>query len=1490
MITRKIGTSKFSGNFEIGSAAPIDSRMRVQNKIDLYNPGNWDVFAYPGMVVVVYDDTDTSNVKHPENNGMYIFDPLMKTGAMDVISPSNWKKGSNSTEFAVSGIDFKGEYVPGDTYMKGDLVTITETGENPSSYGYVCRTDNTTGIDPLTNPDSWMKFFLVGSEGKTGKDGFTPYIENNKWFIDGHEKGKSVYIPSISSSGYWQIDEEMTNPPVLARGINGDTGIANINYTGLYDPTYNYVHEDEDGNTDVCVGSDDSAYYCLSACRGVNPVTDTSNNNWVLFVMHGAPGDPGDSPYIKADGYWYIETNGVEKPLGEKARGSIVSINNAGYWVIDDEPQSTRAQGLIGLTGPQGPDGQQGVTGPEGPEGATAIANLNYLGEWRGDTTYVHTDAYGKTDVVTGQNGNAYYCKVTSLNISPCIEQTPGVWVFNPAASAYWVKFVMVGARGIQGIEGPEGSIGPDGPTGGQGPTGNNGMHGGQPFIDGNGEWAINHIGANGKVYNITYLHVKAEGITPHIANGYWYIGDDDDPQSYTGVRAIGESAIANLNYLGAWDSATPYYHSNLSQKGWTDVVIGADGLWYYAKTDSTNQNPSKQIDIEGVLTWVTDTSKSAYWAVFTTKGPRGNDGNNVRLRKVNGWIQWQYVGSSTWTNLVELSEIKGEANLSDISTPIGSIIMWSGKADKIPIGYLLADGSTALKATYPQLVEALTGGNVAVQATLPDLRGRFIVGYTEDGSTSYDISGPFGIIKDGTLFTSIGNTGGKNQVKLGLSEIPSHKHSVLRDDSSSGSTYKYPGIALNNSNNAPDTGMYTESAGGSNFHENRPPFYVLAYIIKAKYIGEVKTPYDTYLSTLTEGEIPLTKIEWLDTMRGQTGVAGITYKGDYDNGTQYFERDVIRISDPLNPQYGNAFYCKVPGETGINGIEPGDTADWALSWSLFVLKGADGKPAELVDIIYSTESSVADMGTWHSTPALNDVYARFSVAKTAEGVRIYSNPVKFKGDIGLTGYDLKVQYSVDGVSTNFHDLATASDKYIRFSTDNGTSWSVGMQLSTTSTGGSSDKILAPFKIKLPSTAWLGRFNGQRDLTSNDIPYSIGMTDGWTIPDFLKGIAFEATAPTGAISSPSIVAYGTTIASIELSASFTITTPGVTAATTDPCKIEYRVNNTGSWLPLTSSPILTSGTTYTYTYTDINRSFPAAAHKVSYQAIFTDSNGMSVTTIAKDITSGLYINPAISGSIVTATGVDIGDVASGALSFTITDSNVNSKMKSFKISYSTDGGITKKRMHLDSYAMALINITEDNSFSFSPTAANDRRLLIDSTGKIVWNSTQFDKSADLKSSSQYKIYIEVTGTDPYSSGSATKVTTIEIYSRAMPYKFYFGSSAIGVIPPPNTDLLTFLGSINNAPNQYAISVPGTYTRTWSASGYVWWAYNSAINYPTTGSIFREGSSTGFELPTNISAPISREFTNSYGITSTYKFIRSTNQVASSGSTLTIIAI
>ena len=151
----------------------------------------------------------------------------------------------------------------------------------------------------------------------------------------------------------------------------------------------------------------------------------------------------------------------------------------------------------------------------------------------------------------------------------------------------------------------------------------------------------------------------------------------------------------------------------------------------------------------------------------------------------------------------------------------IGLIQLWSGSG--VPEGYVLCDGSQVSIAEYPELYKAIgdkynTASTKAGYISVPDLRGRFVVGY--------DPSNPD--------YNTIGNMGGEALVTLTLDQIPPHSHKIrFKEEKWGDNADKRPFP----NHTSPDSGYTanTQVTGGGSPHENRPPYYVLAYVMKIR-------------------------------------------------------------------------------------------------------------------------------------------------------------------------------------------------------------------------------------------------------------------------------------------------------------------------------------------------------------------------------------------------------------------------------------------------------------------------------------------------------------------------------------------------------------------------------------------------------------------------------------------------------------------------------
>lgn len=113
---------------------------------------------------------------------------------------------------------------------------------------------------------------------------------------------------------------------------------------------------------------------------------------------------------------------------------------------------------------------------------------------------------------------------------------------------------------------------------------------------------------------------------------------------------------------------------------------------------------------------------------------------------------------------------------------PKFGIILWAGAIVDIPLGWALCDGNNGT----------------------PNLKDRFVIGA-------------------GNL--AVGATGGEATHTLTVDEMPAHTHDTK--------TANNTGQGGSGSHAANMYATTTGSAGGGAAHENRPPYYALAYIMK---------------------------------------------------------------------------------------------------------------------------------------------------------------------------------------------------------------------------------------------------------------------------------------------------------------------------------------------------------------------------------------------------------------------------------------------------------------------------------------------------------------------------------------------------------------------------------------------------------------------------------------------------------------------------------
>ena len=155
-------------------------------------------------------------------------------------------------------------------------------------------------------------------------------------------------------------------------------------------------------------------------------------------------------------------------------------------------------------------------------------------------------------------------------------------------------------------------------------------------------------------------------------------------------------------------------------------------------------------------------------------------------------------------------------------SLPPGVIMPYAGSNP--PQGWLLCNGQEVSRTEYEDLFSILLitygFGDQITTFNLPDLRGRMLLGADNmGGSSAGNIESDQGSI--------IGGKAGQEMHQLTVDEMPSHNHYLQNQYGSNG----FNQVGIGGSNVA--DGIYTNHTGGSQPHNNMPPYLTVNYIIK---------------------------------------------------------------------------------------------------------------------------------------------------------------------------------------------------------------------------------------------------------------------------------------------------------------------------------------------------------------------------------------------------------------------------------------------------------------------------------------------------------------------------------------------------------------------------------------------------------------------------------------------------------------------------------
>jgi microcystin-dependent protein len=263
-------------------------------------------------------------------------------------------------------------------------------------------------------------------------------------------------------------------------------------------------------------------------------------------------------------------------------------------------------------------------------------------------------------------------------------------------------------------------------------------------------------------------------------------------------------------------------------------AAVGGDNYILYGCQESGSIITDGAVVIGGEIFPFKQGTKQTNVVIRETKKALVYEDGDSKDSFISRWVEFgSGVNQVAWTSLKRienLQELKAKIEHHQHTIPTGLISMWSGQ--DVPGGWVLCDGENGT----------------------PDLRNKFIMGASDE--------------------SPIGTTGGAKEVTLTADQMPKHSHSLSDDGEhnhtvsvgSGGShshTYSKTIIATKGKSRSDahyrvegnygtgttsSSGSHTHNAsvqsagshshtvgesGGGKAHENRPPFYALAFIMK---------------------------------------------------------------------------------------------------------------------------------------------------------------------------------------------------------------------------------------------------------------------------------------------------------------------------------------------------------------------------------------------------------------------------------------------------------------------------------------------------------------------------------------------------------------------------------------------------------------------------------------------------------------------------------
>jgi microcystin-dependent protein len=248
---------------------------------------------------------------------------------------------------------------------------------------------------------------------------------------------------------------------------------------------------------------------------------------------------------------------------------------------------------------------------------------------------------------------------------------------------------------------------------------------------------------------------------------------DSEDPLFYLnkGVTGTNTRDIGFIGERGNQQNVGFFWSE--ANKEFSAVGITPDGD--HANNIITPIDNYKKMKCGG-LSIVTDTSVTAITTLTVNQTGAADianftdNGSSALIVKDGGTVG---INTSTPSNSYKL-DVNGDSNTSNrvyqggfMLVPPGSITAFA--TGTAPGGWLICDGASLLRASYPDLFSVIgtTYGSLdGTHFNLPNMKGRMLVGF--NGSD--------------TSFDSMGETGGSKTATLTTNELPAHTHTGTTD------------------------------------------------------------------------------------------------------------------------------------------------------------------------------------------------------------------------------------------------------------------------------------------------------------------------------------------------------------------------------------------------------------------------------------------------------------------------------------------------------------------------------------------------------------------------------------------------------------------------------------------------------------------------------------------------------------------------------------